>query len=227
MTKRIQRSTAALVLLIGSTLPFAPAAAVELFEEVEIIIEQNETDGDAELVVFAKGGDDGFKRMTVFDPNGARIIRFKGRDGGKLGMREFLLESPEPGIGPVLEAFPEGEYLLSARTFDGARFVGLAALSHDLAPGATGLSPADGETVNLGAPVVLSWNAVDGATSYTVEVENDDLEVGLLVNVPADVLSITVPSELLAPGVEYEFGIGTTIENGNTTFVEVAFETSP
>ena len=41
------------------------------FENAEIRVEQNATDGDTEVVIFAKGGDDGFKHFRVGGPTGA------------------------------------------------------------------------------------------------------------------------------------------------------------
>src|SRR5512145_367814 len=38
------------------------------FENAEIRVERNATDGDTEVVIFAKGGDDGFRHFRVVSP---------------------------------------------------------------------------------------------------------------------------------------------------------------
>ena len=67
------------------------------FETVEIYFEQNATDGDAEVVFKAKAGDDGMTKLKVFSPDGKTVIDFVAPDPSTLGIRQFHLESPEPG----------------------------------------------------------------------------------------------------------------------------------
>src|SRR5687768_12634746 len=44
------------------------------FENAEIRVEQNATDGDTEVVIFAKGGDDGFKHFRVRSPDRRTVV---------------------------------------------------------------------------------------------------------------------------------------------------------
>ncbi len=65
------------------------------FSELRMTLEQNATDGDTEVVLFAQGGDVGLDRLEITAPDGRRVAKFDG-DGRGIGIREFLLESAEP-----------------------------------------------------------------------------------------------------------------------------------
>ena len=43
------------------------------FEELALTLEQNATDGDTEVVLFAKGGDEGLRRLTITAPDGRKL----------------------------------------------------------------------------------------------------------------------------------------------------------
>jgi hypothetical protein len=77
------------------------------FEDAEIRVERNATDGDTEVVIFAKGGDEGFRYFTVRSSDRRHIVQFHGSDPGQ---RELLFESPEPPGDAILAAYPEGAY---------------------------------------------------------------------------------------------------------------------
>src|SRR5688572_6758342 len=70
------------------------------FSELTLTLERNATDGDTEVVIFAKGQDAGLKRLIVIAPNGRTVAAFHGSQQG-VGIREFVLESAEP---PDLDA---------------------------------------------------------------------------------------------------------------------------
>jgi hypothetical protein len=207
----------------------APASAGRTcleFEELALALEQNATDGDAEVVLFAKGGDEGLRRLTVTAPGGRKVARIEGDKRG-VGLREFLLESAEPPDLPaVLASFPEGTYTFLARTVGGDCLRGEAALSHTLAPATTLLSPEQDESVPIDE-LVLSWSAVPEAVAYVVELNNEDTgeEMTFLVHPPA--VSIPIPAGALAPDAEYQFGVGVQTASGNLTVVELTFTTAP
>ncbi len=95
---------------------------------------QNATDGDAEVVLFAKGGDEGLKKLRIIAPDGRIVANVQGDHRG-VGLREFSLESAEPpDFGAVLGSFPEGTYTISGRTVSGQCLAGRADLSHGFAP---------------------------------------------------------------------------------------------
>ena len=72
----------------------------------------------------------------------------------------------------------------------------------------------------------IAWTSAPGASGYIVEIEQDELGVGLKVELPASSSTFAVPDGFLQAGVEYELGIGTKTEVGNVSFVETTFSTS-
>ena len=196
------------------------------FENAEIRVEQNATDGDTEVVVFAKGGDDGFRHFRVTSPDRRIVVATYSLDRTVRGQRELLFESPEPPGEAILAAYPEGRYRFDAVTHAGERFAGTALLSHELPPTTVILSPADGASIPAG-PLLIQWSAVLGAAQILLELENEsaDPEQVLTFNLPADATSFEVPAALMTPAANYQLSIGTVAGNGNRVFVEVGFET--
>jgi hypothetical protein len=196
------------------------------FENAEIRVEQNATDGDTEVVIFAKGGDDGFKHFRVSSPDRRIVVATFSLDRTVRGQRELLFESPEPPGEAILAAYPEGRYRFDAVTHSGERFAGTARLSHELPPATVILSPADGASIPTG-PLLIQWSPVPGAAQILLELENEsaDPEQALTFNLPADATSFEVPAALMAGGASYQLSIGTVAGNGNRVFVEVGFET--
>ena len=196
------------------------------FENAEIRVEQNATDGDTEVVIFAKGGDDGFRHFRVTSPDRRMVVATYSLDRTVRGQRELLFESPEPPGEAILAAYPEGRYRFDAVTHQGERFAGIARLSHQLPPATVIVSPADGATIPAG-PLLIQWSAVPDAVQILVELENEsaDPEQVLTFNLPADAASFEVPAALMTPGANYQLSIGTVAGNGNRVFVEVEFET--
>jgi hypothetical protein len=196
------------------------------FENAEIRVEQNATDGDTEVVIFAKGGDDGFRHFRVTSPDRRIVVATYSLDRTVRGQRELLFESPEPPGEAILAAYPEGRYRFSGVTHAGEQFAGTAFLSHELPPATVILSPADGASIPAG-PLLIQWSAVPGTAQILLELENEsaDPEQTLTFNLPADATSFEVPAALMNPAANYQLSIGTVAENGNAVFVEVGFET--
>lgn len=196
------------------------------FEELTMTLEQNATDGDAEVVFFAQGGDVGLKRLTITAPGGRRVARITGDRRG-VGIREFLLESAEPPDLPaVLASFPEGDYSFAGKTVDGECLTGTAPLSHQLAPATTLLTPEEDEVVPVDQ-LVLSWAAAAGAERYVVELNNEDSGSEFTFEVFPPTTSLEIPAQLVEADSEYQFGVGVKTANGNVTFVELTFFTAP
>ncbi len=199
------------------------------FSELRVVLEQNATDGDSEVVLFAKGQDDGLNKLTVLSPYGEVVAKFKGDKEG-VGIREFLFESAEPpGLDLVLASFPEGIYKFRGRTVEGDRLRGFAYLSHEVAPQTVIQAPANGATVSRDN-VVVSWVAIPEAVVYIVEVKNEVTENALLVEVPvtaddSTVLSFDVPKAWLESGTEHQVAVGVKTSTGNLTNVESTFYT--
>ena len=109
-------------------------------------------------------------------------------------------------------------------TVDGDRLEGTATLTHALLP-APFFTPADGAEVDPNN-VIVEWEAVAGAAAYSVEIEQDDLEVNVTAELNSDTLSFAVPAGFLVPGVKYEVGVATVTDDGNVAVAESAFTTS-
>jgi hypothetical protein len=195
------------------------------FSELRMTLEQNATDGDTEVVLFAQGGDVGLVLLEITAPDGRRVAKFEG-DGRGIGIREFLLESAEPpDLDAVLGSFPEGEYSFTGKTVTGDCLKGTASLSHEIVPPTELLTPKEDEEVKINQ-LVLSWEPVDGVERYVVELNNETTGSEMTFEVFPPTTSVAIPAHFLQPGSEYQFVVGTKIENGNVTFVELTFFTA-
>jgi hypothetical protein len=196
------------------------------FSELALTLERNATDGDTEVVIFAKGQDAGLKRLIVIAPNGRTVAAFHGSQQG-VGIREFVLESAEPpDLDAVLRSFPEGEYRISGRTVAGECIQGIASLSHEVAPATTLLTPGEEQVVSVNE-VILTWGAAPGAQVYVVELNNETTGLENTFQVFPPTTSIAIPAHFLHAGSEYQFGVGVRSATGNITFVERTFFTAP
>ncbi|MGH8656216.1 MAG: hypothetical protein ACREYE_30320 [Gammaproteobacteria bacterium] len=195
------------------------------FTDLRMTLEQNATDGDTEVVLFAKGQDDGLKELRVVRPDGRTVAEFRG-NRRTIGLRVFALESAEPReLERVLRSFPEGTYRFAGRTVEGDCLRGSAFLSHAIAPETQILSPSEDETVPRDE-VVVSWAAIPEAEVYLVEVKNEETENALLVEVPAPMTSFEVPASWLEPAVKHQVVVGVRTPSRNITNVESAFFTA-
>jgi|SRR5688572_6252799 len=196
------------------------------FSELRMTLEQNATDGDTEVVLFAKGQDAGLSRLVITAPNGRRVADFKG-DALGIGIREFHLESAEPpDLNVVLASFPEGNYSVAGRTVDGECITGTVFLSHEIAPATVLLTPAEEQIVPIDQ-VVLSWSPVEGAVQYVVELNNDTTGSEFTFQIFPPTTSLAIPAHFLQAGSEYQFAVGVKTATGNITFVETTFFTAP
>ena len=208
--------------------PAAIAEAAEPFDTAEIYVERNATDGDTEIVIEAVGGDEGLCHFRVIAPGGREIFHFDSNDRSTGGLREFLVESPEPPGDAILAAYPEGLYRFRGRTCEGQGFAGADWLAHRV-PAATVITspPADSE-VDGDNGVVIAWSAVPGVAEYILELENESAnpEQSLTLNLPADTTRFRVPAHWIANGAEYQVGVATVARNGNVVFTEIQFTTA-
>lgn len=216
----LSRKTLAIAALASGLSLISSAAVAEKrkvpgeFEELAIILEVNETDGDAEIVLRLKA-DEGIQRLTVDDPSSRKILNVAARDREQIGIAQLRVESAEPNIDNVIAAYPEGEYRVHARTVSGKTLLGVVSLSHQLLPApAFKVDPAS---------AVVSWPEVPGAAGYIVEVEQDDLGVNLTTTLTPNFVSFAIPPGFLTPGVEYQVGVATISENGNIAVAESSF----
>jgi hypothetical protein len=191
-----------------------------------LIIEVNETDGDAGLQFFLDG--EPWRSMTISDPNGRVVVDVDAE--GRLrnwGLTELFSESNEPPFTEVplaefLARFPAGKYTLVGETITGQQLVGTARLSHDIPEGPEITAPADGATVNRDG-VVARWKAppepagIDIVGYRVIATREDPLRV-YQVELPASARSVPIPAAFLQSGIEYELEIQAIEESGNWTF---------
>ena len=199
---------------------------VMAFDDAEIIFEQNATDGDVEVVIFAKleESDAGMQQFWLYGPNGKVVYEFTSpKKGNNIGGREVVVESPEPAdLTIVKNAYPEGTYTFIATSFDKDWFVSTAYLSHELPDVSITFPVADTE-VSVWA-FDVTWEAItDSTEKFIVELVNEDsdLEEELLVDIPADRNSFRAPEDWMVAGSEYQVVVGIVNEFGNKTFREI------
>ena len=234
----------ALALLVTSSI-LAPAnaqqrprtepAASRRLAASNIFIEINATDGDAGIQVFLDGED--WDRMNVFDPNGRRILDFRGRRSvGLQGVTELFLESAEPSfddqpLEEFLALFPAGVYRFSGRATDGAELRGRGRLTHALPDAPSLVLPAEDDDSVDPDDTVIEWLPVaDPAGSrivaYQVIVVREEPSLRVFsVDVDPGTSSVTVPPEFMEPGTAYKYEVLAIETSGNRTLSEREFET--
>jgi hypothetical protein len=202
-------------------------ASLQAFSEAEIFLEQNATDQDTEVVLLAKGGDVGLRRLWIFSPTRQLIYRFVSPGtGNNIGGREIVIESPEPvNLEVILKAYPEGVYTFVGKDYNDQWLYSQTTLVHDIPLPVTITFPAEeSEVPRFDFEVV--WESAIPADHYLVELQNEVSEEELLVEVPGDQNSFRAPEEWLVSGVEYQVSVGVVNDNGNITFVEQSAMTS-
>jgi hypothetical protein len=223
-----------------------PRQKVEI-ATAKLIIENNATDED--LGVHGAFDDEGWSELCVFDPSGRPIAVFDPRNQlNDLTMAGVFFESREPpfsefSMEDLAAAFPEGNYTLRGKSFDGKILVGSAKFTHDVPAQPTITAPDLAEDPERpGAPVsredlVIDWEPVTKTTAgdpvsitgYEVIVtkENHDDPHGFSqpiydVHVPPALDALSVPSEFLEPDTVYEVEVLALEESGNQT-ISVGF----
>jgi hypothetical protein len=222
------RAVALTAFMFASATQAGSAPWASEFEVATINVERNATDGDTEVVLSIKPGDEGLKYLAVRAPNKRPIIDTYSLDRSVMGMREFELESPEPPGSAILAAYPQGTYRFTGLSTSGEWFYGEAQLSHQMPAETVIMSPAEGAEIVAG-PLRLEWSAVPGLRKVVVELENEstDPEQVLSVELPPDATSLDVPAAFIRPGSDYQLGVATVGTHGNITVVEITFTTAP
>lgn len=213
----------------------------------KLIIEFNAPDDD--LGVHGAFDDNGWSELCVIDPGGRPIAVFDPRNQlDNLTMAGVFFESREPpgsefSMDDLAAAFPEGNYTVRGKSFDGRVLVGSAKFTHDVPVQPTITAPDLAEDPERpGAPVpreglVIDWESVTETTAgdsvsitgYEVIVtkENHDDPHGFSrpvydVHVPAALDALSVPKEFLEPDTVYEVEVLALEESGNQT-ISVGF----
>ena len=221
------------------------------FEEANIFLELNDTDGDLGIQALVDG--DAWKRLEIEDPNELEILAV--RSIGSLrqqGLTELFFESDEPSFDELLPEefllrFPEGKYEIEGITLEGLELESTDELTHVLpAPpenifisGEPAAEDCDVEPLpSVEPPVIISWDPVTEShpeigrddpaieiVGYQVVVEREEPTLLVFsVDLPPDVTEIAIPEEFIALGEEFKLEIVAREESGNQTAVETCSE---
>lgn len=229
--KHVVRFLAAPAFAAGLLAFAAPARAQGTgplsFEELALFIEWNSVDGDTEIRL-TLDSDVGLKGLKVLGPDGRKVVGLTAKGNPNIGQRKVELESPEPVSGAVFAAFPEGVYRFHGRSIVGEKLFGEVTLSHALLAPVTINTPASGATNVPINGITADWTPTPGVTRYIVEVEEeDDEDNSLVVDLPANITSFTLPDSWLLPDTVYQIAVGAVGPTGNVTIYEHFFTTEP
>jgi hypothetical protein len=221
------RSAAALAAALLATFTSPTGAAPVEFEGAAVRLEQNATDGDAEVVLEIKSGATGIDRLSVVAPDGRTVFELSCPAPAGLGLRQFVLESPEPkDRAAVQKSFPAGTYVVRGHMLDGRELESSAELVHQLPATVGFVHPAeDAEDVPV-EDLVIRWKGVAGIEGYEIEVEDEESGVAVTARLPARATSFALPAGFLEAGGDYTLAIGTVAADGNKSFVETSFTTA-
>ena len=244
----MRRSIGLLAIFLTAVLILSMTDTAKAFEDAEIRIEVNSTDGDAGLQIFLDG--DPWKRARVKGPSGRTVFAVNTHGKlKKLGSTELFMESNEPNfeeqsLSEILEFLPEGEYKFEGRTIDNEKLEATATLTHDLPCGPELTFPEEEEILNPDLAVFIAWdlvtNKLNNETSecdeetgieiigYQVIVDNEDSDPfqRFDIKLPADATTVLVPPEFIEPDTEYKFEVLALEASGNQTISERIFFTS-
>ena len=205
------------------------------FAQAKLIVEVNGTDGDAGLQ-FSLDSDEPWKSIAISNTAGRKIIEIAAKSNLRdFGLTELFSESNEPPFDEMslkeFEAkFPAGDYPFSGVTIDGQRLRGTAKLTHNIPVGPHIVAPAEGSTVSLDG-AVIEWQAASQPAAvhvvgYQVIVEREDPLRTFQVELPASATQVTVPSEFLQPGTDYNVEVLAIDAGGNQTITQSSFATA-
>jgi Fibronectin type III domain len=220
--------------------PERASHAVVKIADARLKFEINATDHDGGVQVFLDA--EQWKRMSIFDPKGHRILTSVTKGiMAKQGGTELFLESAEPTfkelpLDELLDRWPAGRYAFRGVGLEGQRYVGAARLTHDLPKGPKLLSPLEGAGPQDADSTVVRWRRVPPPNGspiigYQVLVVQPDTGLKALPKVTLDVMMppranhLKVPRGFLQPGTEYEWEVLAIEKGGNQTLSSSTFKT--
>lgn len=214
------------------TVAHAEADGPVRFDDADLFIEINATDGDAGLQ--ARIGAEPWRRVIILDPRGRKLVDFRGRGRmAQWGLSELSFESAEPSFDEVPFAafrarFPVGRYRFRGRTIDNELVIGSARLSHVVPARPKVLSPTEGAVVPVG-DLTVRWEPVTRPAKVEIidyeVILGDDRGETVSIELTPDATSLTLPGELLAPGTQYALEVLAREKSGNRTITEIGFRT--
>lgn len=179
------------------------------FEQHELYVEYNATDGDAGLQLAADAED--WKRFTLLDTTGKVLIdvRAQGRLRRPFGLSELFLEASEPPFAKVPFAtfkkrFPDGRYSFRGVASDGRRLIGSDRLSFVIPAAPRVTFPTKGARVDPDG-FKVTWERVTKPAgvrivTYQLIVSQGSRELSMYL--PPSALSATIPGEFLEPATK-------------------------
>lgn len=220
------RAFGAAVLALAGAAALAAAQEPGSFETAEARFEQNATDGDAEVVFEVNSGSTGLAYLIITAPDGRTVTEMRAPDPSTLGIRQTLLESPEPPDPErVMAAYPEGEYTFWGVNVVGDTLRGRATLSHELPEPTEVLTPADEAEGVPTRGARVRWRPDPAVVTYIVVIEQEELGLTVSAQLAGGAGEFVVPDGFLAPGTEYKLAVGAVAGGGNRSFVETTFST--
>ena len=216
------------------------------FEEAELFLELNNTDGD--LGIHSSIDGNTWTNLEIEAPDGRTLLNIAS--SGRLraqGLTQLFMESAEPPFDELPPAeffrrFPEGRYEIEGRTQDGKTIENTAVLSHVLAAPpenvlVSGLRAAEScdaqQLPTVVAPVLIVWDPVTQShpdigkagkvtiSRYQFFVEGEGVK--LSIDLPPNITEFEVPTAVTALGDDFKFEIIARTTAGNNTAIESCF----
>jgi hypothetical protein len=208
----------------ATTAPTAEAAKKPLrYEDHELFIETNATDGDAGLQQDLDGED--WRRTQLRDSKGKALVDVKAK--GRLrdfGLTELFFEASEPSFTEFpfrkfKKRFPEGKYTWKGRTVEGRKLVGSDRLTHVVPAGPVITFPTEGAQVEPSG-FTITWEPVTSPAGveivrYIVIVDQESRSVEFELDGSAT--SVDIPGQILEPGTEIGGEVLAKEKSGNQT----------
>jgi hypothetical protein len=244
MFRRVQRAVLPVVVVAVAALSLfvvnvsratgAPTTAAEPFADSRMIIETNETAGDAGFQIFADT-EPSWRSFEVFRPDGKRIVNFTNENELRgFGLNELFTESNEPPfetfpLEKFTALFPAGTYQFRGVTTDGRQLVGSAKFSHAIPRSPVVTSPAEGATADP-HDLVVRWQPSPQpkgvrVVGYQIIVEPETPGRSFQVNVGASASQVQVPEAFFERSTSYNGEVLAIDVSGNQTITEFSFKT--
>jgi len=243
-------SLIAVILLATAALMPAQAQRSRQFDEAELFLELNDTDGDLGIHASIDGGP--WTELQMEGPGERTLLDIVSRGRMRAqGLTQLAFESAEPPFDELAPAdffgrFPEGRYEIEGRAQDGREIESRAVLSHVLAAppenilvsGARAAESCDAEMIPVVAPpVIIDWDPVTEShpeigkrgritvSRYQLFVEREGVKLSL--DLPPNVTQFEVPVGVTSLGTSFKFEIIVRTSTGNNTAVESCFNVVP
>lgn len=194
------------------------------FEQHDLYIEYNATDGDAGLQLAADAED--WRRFELLDTQGKRLIEVnaRGRLRRPFGLSELFLEASEPPFTKVpfaefRERFPKGQYRFRGVASNGRSLVGSDRLSFVVPAAPKVTFPTKGALVDPDG-FKVTWEPVTRPAgvkivSYQLIVNQGGRELSMYL--PPSATGGSIPGEFLEPGAKIGGELLAREKSGNQT----------